>query len=689
NIEISLSFYQDKKDRKEAWFRASVIPLVIEGTRLASVILMDITISKEQEINAMKSRDSVNNLLKQIPVIIWRTDTEFNGVYTNKEWNQISGFNSNDSIEKNWMKLIHPDDLNEFENELRETIKNRTLFDKEVRFCKLNRKYKWYLVNGAPFYDNDLNYAGYIGSIYDINERKENEDALRQYQALLITAKEVAETANKAKSEFLANMSHEIRTPINGMVGMIDLTLLSDLTIDQREDLYTAKACANALLNIVNDVLDFSKLEANKATLERVQFDVKDLIEDTVKVHSQKANEKGLELNYTFSSGIPRNLIGDPNRFRQILDNLLSNAIKFTGKGEVNLSVKDINRTEEDVTIRFAVKDTGIGIAVEDFSNLFQNFSQIDNTFTKQYAGTGLGLVISKKLVEMMGGHIEVHSIKGKGSIFFFTIKFVIGHDKVTQRIRIPKITKTKKPLRLLLAEDDEINRRVIHKMLFKKGHEVVLAKNGLEAAELYKQKDYDAVLMDIQMPKMNGLEAAGNIRMLEGENPHTPIIAMTAYALPGDREKFLSLGMDAYISKPINMNELFNLLEDLTNKNDDEDNIPDKIILMDNGEVVFVNKASEQGRRYNITELKVIAYKIELLKQVAAERNMIMMEQTANEIKGKAYDMDITGIKDIAFQIELAARRRNESDAIKQVVKLEEEFVFYQDIMIRGEETE
>jgi PAS domain S-box-containing protein len=366
---------------------------------------------------------------------------------------------------------------------------------------------------------------------------------------------------------FLANMSHEIRTPINGIVGMIDLTLRSDLTEIQKDNLRTAKSCAQALMNIANDILDFSKMEAGKMSLETINFNLKELIEEVIRVHSPRANNKGVELNYIFSSTIPAYVHGDPNRLRQILNNLLSNAIKFTEIGEVNLLVTNISKTNEEEVLRFAVSDTGIGIKSGDISKLFDSFSQLENTYTKQYGGTGLGLVITKQLVEMMGGEIKVESERGKGSTFYFVLAFQPGKYTPASYKPPHKVKRADKPLHILLVDDDMINQKIVYTMLSEMGHYIQTASNGYAALEFITKENYDAILMDIQMPRMNGVEATQRIRQLNSYKRNIPIIAMTAYALAGDEEKFLDLGLNSYISKPVHMEELFNVLEQIMEK--------------------------------------------------------------------------------------------------------------------------
>jgi PAS domain S-box-containing protein len=423
--------------------------------------------------------------------------------------------------------------------------------------------------------------AGLIGVAFEITERKKSEEEAHR-------ARQAAEAASRAKSEFLANMSHEIRTPMNSILGMTELTLETALNADQREYLELVKTSAHSLLAIINDVLDFSKVEAGKLELDLAPFNVKELVESTVKSFAFRARQKRLQLTLDVAPAAGGLFLGDAGRLRQVLTNLIGNAIKFTDAGSISVTVSPELQTQSEAMLRFEVKDTGVGIPADKQRVIFEAFAQADGSATRKYGGTGLGLTISRQMVELMQGKIGVDSAPGAGSAFHFTVRLAkivqqmarIDAPPARSRVHFARGAEHGKPahppLRILVVEDNPANQKLVCYILQKQGYTVELANNGREALEVLERSGpagVDLVLMDLQMPGMDGLSATGVIREKEKKSgDHTPIVALTAHAMKGDFDRCLAAGMDGYISKPIQRDQLLQAIERFARKSGHED---------------------------------------------------------------------------------------------------------------------
>ena len=699
------------------------VPYRDPGGTIAGIAVMaqDVTERTRSAEALQASTEHFRILTEAMPQIVWLAGTDGAVTYLNQHWAEYTGISTVDALGAAWTDSLHVEDQRPAWSAWERAAESGGTFSYECRIRRADGEYRWWLTRGVAMRDAANVILKWCGTCTDIHDLKLADFAIsranRALQAEIMErtqAEARAEAANRAKSEFLANMSHEIRTPLNGVIGMAALVLGTDLTSEQRQHLDILRSSADALLTVINDILDFSKIEAGKLTVDAVAFDLTDCLGATLRAAAGRAHEKGLELALDLEAEVPTAVVGDPHRLRQILTNLVGNAIKFTQHGEVVVRVAADIQTADQVTVRFTVTDTGIGIPRDQQDVIFLPFMQADGSFTRKHGGTGLGLAISTNLVTLLGGRMRLESEPGAGSSFLFTIPLarqpaavhetrvrtspgaqlrdvrvlVVDDNPVHRRIleatlrrwgmapvlaesgraamtalrtdgradtafplvlldaQMPEVdgfavaeaihndpalagvtvvmltsagpyrdtarcralgitTCLAKPftsgelcqailaalgtpqpppirrqkiaepppdgrhrsLRILLVEDTPVNQLVASRLLKNRGHAVTIAENGRDALAALETDlapgaqpphPFDLVLMDVQMPEMDGLEATAMIRLKEKiTGGHLPIIAMTAHAMKGDRERCLAAGMDGYVAKPFKLADL------------------------------------------------------------------------------------------------------------------------------------
>jgi PAS domain S-box-containing protein len=690
------------KNGKTVWLSTSGGPLLDEkgdlcGYRGADI---DITEKKKMQDLILQAKNDWEETFDTINDMITIHDNDFNIIRSNKAAERVLGLSSSEILSQKCFKSYHGTAHSPEKCPSCQTIKTGHPAVTEIYEPHLN---KFVEIKALPRFDDKKRITGLVHIVRDITARKNVEKQLNK-------AIEAAETANLAKSEFLANMSHEIRTPMNGIIGMTELTLETDLSGEQRENLEIVRQSADSLLGLLNDILDFSKIEAGKMELENIDFNLGATVESIIKTFIIQTSKKNLALHYSLAPDVPVNLKGDPNRLRQVIVNLVGNAVKFTARGKIEINVeletsgsKDKNPDKNEdihvVPLRFSVSDTGMGISSDKIKSIFEGFTQADGSSTREYGGSGLGLAISRQIVNMIGGKIWVESEAGKGSTFHFTAGFGIAGESAKQetasqdtefekgtgeaRLIRPCVRhEDKKGVHILLVEDNVLNQKVTVSMLKKEGFSVKLACTGEEALEALKRESFGLVLMDVQMPRMDGIETTRIIRKSKDGSfdPDIPIIALTAHAFKKDKDRCLKAGMNGFISKPFKKQELTGKIKELIQYRVCS-SATETFKTPENGDII--DRAEALERLDSDEELLRELWKLfiddaprqmEILKKAIDINDIAMVECQAHTLKSASSTAGAILLKNNAYEIELSVRNNNLSDIHILYQRLENE---------------
>jgi PAS domain S-box-containing protein len=672
--ECCLEFPLRVKSGSIIWVEQTSVILSEEGEPKGfQCLVKDITDKKnvEEELKKIEQQREeyqfrLQSILDNTPLIVFIKDLEGKYLLANKSYRDAFQLTKEQIIGKTDFDLVSEENARRY-REIDEYVIREQKNTEVEETIQLGGEMTNLLIVKFPLFDKDNNIYGIGGIASDITERY-------LYGMHLIESKSKAEMAEQLQEEFLANMSHEIRTPMNGIIGMTNILLNTSMTDEQKDFLKVIKKSSDNLLVLINDILDLSKIKAGKLRIEKIDFRLRETLEHSINTFRCLIKEKGLTLRISVDLDVPDSLTGDPHRLNQILNNLISNAIKFTVKGEINLEIKAIQQENKEVDLLFCVADTGIGIAKEKLKTIFETFSQAETETSRKFGGSGLGLSITKKLIELQKGSIHVSSTPGEGTTFTFHIKYAIANNTVAKQYGNVKQDTLKQDglsgKRILIVEDNEANQKVIYHMLHNAGIEPDLADNGKVAIQLLEDGfEYDLIIMDLQMPEMDGFETTVYIR--QKLNLNIPIIAMTASALRNEKIKCLEIGMNEYMNKPFVPSDLFRELRRFLLKSEE--------IETEETPVIAKNESKKLYSLNHLIEMDDMDCLCEVLQLFLDSVPMIMVEikeaiieerwedvyKKSHKVKSSIGILQMGKLMSLISKVELGAKERKNLDEI------------------------
>ncbi|MFD2515019.1 PAS domain S-box protein [Pontibacter locisalis] len=673
----------------EGWREVYLNPIYLsDGTfEEISGIALDITDKKKSQLALAENEEKFRHVFESFQDVYYRASMDGTLELISPSIYNLLGYRENEVIGQK-TKIFYAD-LNDRNNIIDLVLRKESIRDFELDMVHKDGHVVNLLIDARLAYDNEGNPVALEGVARDVSE-------LKRTQWELLKAKEEAENLLKVKTQFLANMSHELRTPMNGIIGMIDLLNQVNTDPEQSEYIDTLRKSSDALLAILNDILDLSKIQAGKLVIHESGVDLHESLDKIYSLFVNRAQQKDLKFTYSITPETPRYIITDETRLLQVFSNLTSNAIKFTNSGEVSISVDSVKLKGNDYQLQVRVKDSGIGISPKDQVLLFTDFTQLDNSSTKTFGGTGLGLAISKQLTQLLGGDIGVESIPNDGSVFWFNIRVRKANEKeVKEQLKRQQTevneykTLSNNPF-VLLVDDNQINQKVAWKQLERLGCQIDVASNGFEAIDFATSKRYDIIFMDIQMPEMDGITATKHIKEKLGTNC-PPIVAMTAYSMKDDADKFMNQGMDDYVSKPVKSSDLYSMITkwdvNFTAATEEEEEEDKKEENTSPAQVIIDKSVVEQLRMIGGEDFTKQLYSefvqeaaelLEEAKKELQEQHYKSILSTLHQLKGTGFTLGINPLAEVAKQLEHDIKHDQFESVNENFVKLLEEYENY-----------